>query len=879
MTEAEIPARQVPPRLKWPLRLTRLGMTCERLLRGFWPLATILMLTLAALMFGAHEALPLEVTWAAAVIAVLAFAAALFTGLRGFRLPSRAEAMARLDETMPGRPLAALLDSQAIGATDAASRAVWEAHRRRMAERAAAARPVQPDLRISGRDPFALRYAALLALVMALLFGSVLRVGSVVEMAPGGRGTGVASGPAWEGWIEPPAYTGRPSLYLNDIPPGRFDVPEGSTVTLRFYGEVGALTLAETVSGRIGELPPAAEPSQEFRVMQSGTLSIDGPGGASWQIAVIPDEAPEVRLDGPAERAASGEMQQPFSVRDDYGVQRGQAVISLDLDAVPRRFGYVRDPEPREEIVLDLPMTISGDRAEFSETLIENLSEHPWAGLPVTLTMIVADAAEQEGSSAPAQMELPGRRFFDPLAAAIVEERRELLWHVDNARRVSQVLRAVSYRPDDIFESATTYLKLRVALRRLETAHRFGTLTPEIRDEIAAVLWDIAVQIEEGQLAGALERLRQAEDRLSEAIRRGASEDEIAELMQELREAMDNYMRQLAQQGQQGDQQQMSENTQTITGDQLQQMMDRLQELMEQGRMAEAQELLDQLRQMMENMQVAEGQQGEGGESPGEQAMNGLGETLRQQQGLNDETFGDLQDQFGQSEGQLGEGQEGQGDGQQGNPQEGGQQGSEGQGPSGREQGRGGQSEGQGNGQQGERGDAGSGAGGQEGGSLADRQQALRDELERQRGNLPGAGTEEGEAAREALGRAGRAMDRAEEALRQRDYADALDNQSEAMEALREGMRNLADQLAQQRSQQRGDQGEAMDRNGSSERRDPLGRNSGVTGQIGTQESMLQGEDVYRRARELLDEIRRRSADQERPDAELEYLRRLLERF
>jgi hypothetical protein len=41
----------------------------------------------------------------------------------------------------------------------------------------------------------------------------------------------------------------------------------------------------------------------------------------------------------------------------------------------------------------------------------------------------------------------------------------------------------------------------------------------------------------------------------------------------------------------------------------------------------------------------------------------------------------------------------------------------------------------------------------------------------------------------------------------------------------------------------------------------------------------LQGEDVYRRARELLDEIRKRSGEGARPDAELDYLRRLLDRF
>jgi hypothetical protein len=58
-----------------------------------------------------------------------------------------------------------------------------------------------------------------------------------------------------------------------------------------------------------------------------------------------------------------------------------------------------------------------------------------------------------------------------------------------------------------------------------------------------------------------------------------------------------------------------------------------------------------------------------------------------------------------------------------------------------------------------------------------------------------------------------------------------------------------------------------------------LGREPGANGRIGTDEQLLQGDDVYRRARELLDEIRRRSSDQTRPDQELDYLKRLLDRF
>ncbi len=55
----------------------------------------------------------------------------------------------------------------------AASAAVWRAHQKRMSARAATARAVTPDIRLARRDPFALRYVALLAFAVALLFGSL----------------------------------------------------------------------------------------------------------------------------------------------------------------------------------------------------------------------------------------------------------------------------------------------------------------------------------------------------------------------------------------------------------------------------------------------------------------------------------------------------------------------------------------------------------------------------------------------------------------------------------------------------------------------------------------------------------------------------------
>jgi uncharacterized protein (TIGR02302 family) len=771
-------------------------------------------------------------------------------------VPTRGDALIRLDAALPGRPIAALTDHQAIGAQDPASAAVWRVHLARMAERAAAARPVAPDLVLAGRDPFALRYVALTALVSALMFGSIWRATSVASLTPGGD-TAAISGPVWEGWATPPAYTGKPGLYLNDITQATLDLPVGTRIQIRLYGEVGALTLAETVSRRT-EVTGASDPVQDFEVRQSGSIEIAGPGGRKWEIRATPDAAPAVSLTGEMTREEGGKMQQAFAARDDYGVTAGQAVIALDLPSVDRRFGLTADPEAREPITLDLPMPITGNRAEFSETLVEDLSKHPFANLPVSVTFTVSDEVGQSGSAPALATTLPGRRFFDPLAAAVIEIRRDLLWSRGNAPRSVQVLKAVTHRPEGFIRNERAYLRLRAVMRDLESAS--ASLTVESRDVMADELWEIALLVEDGDLASALQRLQRAQDRLDEAIRNGADPAEIAELMQEMREALNDYMQQLAQESEQAQDQQTAENMQGLqmSGDQLQQMLDKLQELMEQGRTAEAQELMEALRQLMENMQVTQGQGGGQGNSPGQQAMRDLSETLRDQQGLSDDAFQGMQ------QGQPGQGQPGQG--QQGEGQQG--QGQQGQGQQGQGQQPG---NGQGQGQQ---------PGGQDGRSLAERQQDLRNRLNGLSG-LPGEGTEAGEAGRQALDDAERAMREAERALRDGDLSGALDRQADAMEAMREGMRNFGEAMAQEQQPGQGapGQGDSFGNADPNGQQDPLGRNTGEMGRIGSDRNMLQGEDVYRRAQDLLDEIRRRSGEQMRPDSELDYLRRLLDNF
>jgi uncharacterized protein (TIGR02302 family) len=812
--------RQDPnPALTRALRGTLAGLWAERLARCFWPFTTLALLLVAALGFGLQDVVPpLWAMWGA-LGAVLALLVAFGWGAWRLTIPTRADAAARLDASMPGRPLSTLADEQAIGAGDAASRRVWLAHLARMQARLVAARAVPGDLRLASRDRFGLRYVALTAFVVALGFGAPSRVTEITEIAQiPGRAEAVALGPSWEAWVQPPAYTGRPSLYLNEVERPTLQLPQGSRVTVRFYGQQGVMSVSESLSDR-GEVDPT-EMAQDFEIERSGRLSIRGPAGRDWEVTALVDQPPQVQLVGLAARERGGVMRQDFTASDDYGVTGGEVHVALDLDAVERRFGLAPDPEPRAALVLPLPMPASGSRAVIEDAFLEDFSQHAWANLPVTIAFTVEDARGQIGETPATQMILPGRRFFDPMAAAVIELRRDLLWTRANAARVDEILRAIAHRPQEAFRSPEARIRYMETHAVLLAALDQGGLDGETRDDLAQLMWDLAVLLEEGDLADARERLRRAQERLDEAVRNGADPAEVAELMEELREAMRDYMRQLAEQPRERGEAPPDGESMEITQDQIQELLDRIQELMEEGRMEEAAELLAQLNALLENLQVAEGQGGEG--MPGDQAMEGLGETLREQQDLSDDTFNDLQNEFRDDGRQEGEG---------------------------------------------ERGD------------LAERQRGLADQLrEQQLQPLPGEGTPEGDAALEALERAQRAMEEAAEALENGETGDALSRQADAMEAMREGMRAMNEARAQD-SRERPQGERAGQETGDGQSRDPLGRERNQGGEVGTEESLLQGEDVYRRARDLLEELRRRSAELERPEAELDYLRRLLDRF
>src|SRR3569623_877079 len=162
-------------------------------------------------------------------------------------------------------------------------------------------------------------------------------------------------------------------------------------------------------------------------------------------------------------------------------------------------------------------------------------------------------------------------------------------------------------------------------------------------------LWALAVAIEDKDVTDVEKALRAAQDALKQALERGATDEEIKKLTQDLRAALNDYLRQLAQQLQKNPQElarPLDHNARVMSEQDLKAMIDRMERLARSGDKEAAQQLLEQMQQMLENLQMA--QPGQGDQQPGEDGELSEGNPR-----------GDADNAMGDASGQLGQGSTG----------------------------------------------------------------------------------------------------------------------------------------------------------------------------------------------------------------------------
>ena len=888
-------------RFEWRVGLSRLALIGERVWEALlWPflvLAAFLILSL----FDLWSAMPPLLHRGLLIAFGIAFLISLLPLIR-FPMPTRAEALRRLEQNaeIKHRPASSYEDR--LGTTARSETAIlWAAHRERLAKLVAKLKPSWPVPRTDRRDPYAIRSALLLVLVVAALAAGPDRWGRIASAFTPAANSSTAP-LRLDAWVTPPVYTGIAPIVLADgsEPVGAgaetfraLSVPERSQLLVRVFSPHGETVSLETQPDDGAEPKLITPRSTGGQGLMEFNMALVSPGAADvkvggntvakWRFDLIKDSVPQIGLMGNPATTPRDALRLSYRATDDHGVASAEARFALaDSEAavapVPELEGGKGDNKAggaskagtnplREAPLMPLQLPkVNVKQVEGKAT--QDLTAHPWAGLKVRMILAARDQAGQTGLSQPYEFILPERNFTKPLARAVVEQRKKLVRQQDSVSRIAMALDALTIGDERAIPDMSVYLALRDAYWRLDNDQ-----SPESIASVVDQLWELALRIEDGNIPQAERDVKSAQEKLAEALKQGASPEEIQRLVDELRSALGRYLQALAEQAQQKGnlpEQQSQDGDQMVSDQELDKLLDNIEKLAKAGSKDMAEQMLSELKDILERLQT-----GTFSDSAKQQRaskmMKDLNDLVSKQQKLLDETFKARREMSGQQQnGAFNVSPPGQpmefGPGifmaPFGMPQDEGEDG--GMSPEGNEN-----SQGRSGGRNGQ----------QQGGQQKGQQPGQFDDLGKRQGELREALQSlmdrfriEGANPPDQFGGAGEAMGEAKDALGKKNLERATEEQSNALDQLRQGAQSLAEQMMEN--------GEAQAGKGQGNSgKDPLGRpDRSNRPDLGLSVKVPDEIDIQK-AREVLDELRRRLGDPARPIIELDYLERLIRSY
>ncbi len=859
-------------------RQARLVLLFEILWPALWPPLGVAGLFLCLALLNVPQSLP---PWPHALLLVGfggAVLALLVRGIAQSRMPDGAAADRRLEREagLAHRPLAALSDRPAFPGGEA----LWRAHVARAAAQVRRLRAGLPRPGLAARDRRALRGGLLVALIAAgAIAGGEAPDRMARAFSPGFPPRPAPPAPLLQAWITPPVYTGVAPLFLKPGTRQGIIVPAGSHLTVSLTGG----------SGRAPSLLLNGHPDT-FRALDKSSFQADrdlASGGrlavrrggqelAAWDLTVVTDQAPRVSWAEPPGNGRRLAVRLPWQASDDYGLASVQAELRL------------RERPDAAPLVVSVPLP--GGMPKHAHGLsLEDLTAHPWAGLAVVARLVAHDAPGQKGSSGEAVFTLPERAFHNPVARVVIAVRKQLSLHPQDRMAATLKLDALSAMPKLFGADLGAYLNLRaiVALLRDDRA-------PDAVPRAQRRMWELALHMEETAVQRTARALEQARQALREALDRQAKgehvdPEQLDKLMQKLQQALREHLQALAEQMRQ-DRSQMANdaNAERIDARQVEKLAQQMREAAREGRMDEARQAEAELERMLKALRNARQNRGNGQKAAerrrGRQSMNALQDMVQREGGLLDHSQArENADQPPEASlpgmpqlpgfaprSRMGRQSERQDEQQSAQQQAGEQRQAKAQ-------------------------------------RQTDRrvQQALRralGELMQQFGDMTGK-------LPPALGDADRAMQESAQALQKGNDPQAGAAQQRAIASLQKSGRQMRQQMAKmfgnQNGKDKGEQGQQGESAGLSDtgtmsnqgqgqpmpgeegegqtsaRRDPFGRllQQGTSGADESGDVTLPERMERVRTRAIEEELRRRSADRERPREELDYIERLLKQF
>lgn len=561
-----------------------------------------------------------------ATVACMVLLPARFRG--AVRRPDDIAAERRLerDSGLSHRPFAVLRDVPALD--DGTQAALWGLHRTRAVAALDRLRLAGPAVGFAARDPYALRVLAVLLLAAGLVDAGAQAPERLLASFLPSIGGGAAVAPVLQAWLEPPAYTGMAPIFL-PAGGGRVTVPAGAKLTVSLTGG----RFSPHLSGPDGAIKFSTLGEESWQatalVKASGALSLSRlfHTVARWDLDVLPNAPPVADFPAmPGRAGKSLETKIPWHVAQRWGVAA--------LTATLRPAGHPNLPP------IALPVPLPGTPKDAHGALLSDLSANPYAGVDMEAVLEARDVSGQAGRSETAHFTLPARDFKNGLARAIADLRRRLALRQETPEEAASDLDALAQTPKAFAGHAGVYLNT-VSVAALLRDRRDGV--PEAQRR----LWILALALDGALPELSQEALNDAMQALKRAMQQNKDgklpQDELARQVEKLRQALSQRLNDMAKQAMKdGKVPKFDAQSQHFAVPSIDRMLQAMEKAMREGRTAEAEQRMQDLEKMLQKLDHAkvlspeEARQAEKAEHEAKKQSGAVQDMVQREAGLMD---------------------------------------------------------------------------------------------------------------------------------------------------------------------------------------------------------------------------------------------------
>ena len=596
---------------------------------SIWPIIAFSLILISIILLDVLPYLPSFVHWAA-LFSLGGFWFWLFIRLISKNYKSNFFELGRRlcqENKINHRPFDIAMDKNIFRDVNLNSDFLWAEHKTRVTKQINKLNFFWPTSTLSKIDPFVIRIALILFVVISFGFGGADFSVNLSRAFDPTFSLGTSTNSKIKVWIRPPVYSfqkERSYEYLQKRKPNdkgfiylretNNERPQNFFLNKSISLLVGSKLMIQVTGGkerpwlrlgnrRLDLLPVNGENHRdgfrlEYKIKDSDhnisklEIMADNRQLVNWPINILIDQRPLVELVEAPKQLGHGKFNLKFEVQDDFGIEEVWAEVKL----IPLAKMKGKDDSIR---LKGFPLGLGKKIVKVNSQ--HDYSSHPWAGGTVKLWLFAKDNNKRIGGSDPFQMILPERVFNHPVASALAMVRRKLNSpNKENVKSAIDTLSKLNTRPEHYFHNKTVFLN--IAISRIKLTNFADDIAIKA---VQRMLWNTMLLIEDGEFAITSQELIDAWTEVNQSLAQSKNIANLERVLSKLKETLNNYLNALSLHLQKKPIERIDIKpfSLMIESKKFQSFLDRIQALAKMGQLETVERMLSQLKRELSDLQ------------------------------------------------------------------------------------------------------------------------------------------------------------------------------------------------------------------------------------------------------------------------------------